>query len=92
VIKCGLNILEVFENLYDISQPFIIHTNSVAMISLFILGALSPGVKRSQGVMLTTYPLLMQRLRKSRSYTFSQPNVPLRSVTGALYLYLCCIG
>jgi hypothetical protein len=32
VIKCGLNILEVFENPYDLSQRLIIHTNFVGMI------------------------------------------------------------
>jgi hypothetical protein len=35
--------------------------------------------------MLTTRPLLVPRLRKSRSYTSSYPNAPLWSVTGPLY-------
>jgi hypothetical protein len=35
--------------------------------------ALSPGVKRDQGVMLTTHPHLVPRLRMSRSYTSSHP-------------------
>jgi hypothetical protein len=39
----------------------------------WVLGALSLGVKRGQGVMLTTHPLLVPRLKKSRSYTSSQP-------------------
>jgi hypothetical protein len=47
-----------------------------------------PGVKRGRSVMLTTHPLLVPRLRKSRSYTSSHPNAPLWSVTGPLYLYL----
>jgi hypothetical protein len=38
--------------------------------------------------MLTTHPLLVPRLRKSRSYTSSDTNVPLWSVTGPLYLHL----
>jgi hypothetical protein len=46
--------------------------------------------KSGRGVMLTTHPLLVQRLRKSRSYTSCHPNAPLRSVTGPLYLLLCC--
>jgi hypothetical protein len=33
-------------------------------------------------VMLTTHPLLVPRLRKSRSYTSSHSNAPLWSVTG----------
>jgi hypothetical protein len=37
--------------------------------------------------MQTTHPLLMPRLIKSRSYTFSHPNAPLRSVTRPLYLF-----
>jgi hypothetical protein len=37
--------------------------------------------------MLTTHPLLVPRLRKSRSYTSSHPNAPLWSVTGPFYLY-----
>jgi hypothetical protein len=36
-------------------------------------GALSPGVKRGPGVMLTTHPLLVPRLRKSMSYTSFHP-------------------
>jgi hypothetical protein len=34
---------------------------------------LSPGVKRSRGVMLTIHPHLVPRLRMSRSYTSSHP-------------------
>jgi hypothetical protein len=34
---------------------------------------LSPGVKRGRGVMLTTHPQLVPRLRMSRSYTSSPP-------------------
>jgi hypothetical protein len=37
--------------------------------------------------MLTTHPLLVPRLRKSRSYTSCHPNAPLWSVTGPLYLF-----
>jgi hypothetical protein len=51
----------------------------------WVPGALSPGVKRGRGVMLTTHPLLVPRFRKSRSYTSSHPNAPLWSVTGPLY-------
>jgi hypothetical protein len=36
-------------------------------------GVLSPGVKRGRGVMLTTNPHLVPRLRMSRSYTSSPP-------------------
>jgi hypothetical protein len=39
----------------------------------WVPGALSLGVKRGRGVMLTTHPLLVLRLRKSRSYTSSPP-------------------
>jgi hypothetical protein len=45
-----------------------------------------PGVKGGRGVMLTTHPLLVPRLRNSRSYTSSHPTAPLWSVTGPLYL------
>jgi hypothetical protein len=51
-------------------------------------GGSFPVVKRSRGLMLTIHPLLVPRLRKSRSYTSSHPNAPLWSVTGPLYLYL----
>jgi hypothetical protein len=37
----------------------------------WVPGALSPGIKRGRGVMLTTHPILVLRLRKSRSYTSS---------------------
>jgi hypothetical protein len=54
----------------------------------WVPGALSPGVKHGRGVMLTTHPLLVPRLRNSRSYTSCHPNAPLWSVTGPLYLFL----
>jgi hypothetical protein len=51
-------------------------------------GALSPGVKRGRGVMLTTHPLLLPRLRKGRSYTSCHPKAPLeRSGTTLPYLF-----
>jgi hypothetical protein len=50
-------------------------------------GALTPGVKRGRGVMLTTHPLLVPRLRKRRSYTSCHPNAPLWSVARPLYLF-----
>jgi hypothetical protein len=53
----------------------------------WVPGALCPGVKRGRGVMLTTLPLLVPRLRNSRSYTSCHPNAPLWSVTGPLYLF-----
>jgi hypothetical protein len=53
----------------------------------WVPGALSPGVKRGRGVMLTTHPLLMPGLRKSRSYTSCHPNAPLWSVTGLLIFF-----
>jgi hypothetical protein len=51
----------------------------------WVPGARSPRVKRGRGVMLTTHPLLMPRLRKSRSYTSSHPKVPLWSVKGPFF-------
>jgi hypothetical protein len=54
----------------------------------WVPGALSLGVKRGRGVMLTTHPLLVLRLRKSRSYTSCHPDAPVCSVTGPLYLLL----
>jgi hypothetical protein len=43
----------------------------------WVPGALSPGVKRGRGVMLTSHPLLVPRLRKGRSYTSCHPDAPL---------------
>jgi hypothetical protein len=40
----------------------------------WVSGALSPGVKRGRGVMLTAHPLLVPRLRKNRSCTSSPPS------------------
>jgi hypothetical protein len=51
-------------------------------------GALSPGVKRGRGVMLTTHPLLVPRLRNSRSYNSSHPKEPSWRAAGPLYLHL----
>jgi hypothetical protein len=53
----------------------------------WVPGALSPAVKRGRGVMLTTHPVLVPRLRKRKSYTSCHPNAPLCSVTGPLYLF-----
>jgi hypothetical protein len=39
----------------------------------WVLGVLSPGVKRGRGVMPTTHPYLVPRLIVSRSYTSSPP-------------------
>jgi hypothetical protein len=39
----------------------------------WLLGVLSPGVKRGRGVTLTTHPYLVLRSRMSRSYTSSPP-------------------
>jgi hypothetical protein len=39
----------------------------------WVPGVLSPGVNRGRGVMLTTHPLLVPWLRKTRSYTSSNP-------------------
>jgi hypothetical protein len=52
----------------------------------WVPGALSPGVKRGRDVKLTIHPLLVPRLRKSRSYTSSHTNAPLWSLTGPLFL------
>jgi hypothetical protein len=40
----------------------------------WVPGVLSPGVKRGQGVTLTTHSHLVSRLRMSRSYTSSTPS------------------
>jgi hypothetical protein len=53
----------------------------------WVPGAISAGVKRGRGVMLTTHPLLVPGLRKSRSCTCCHPDAPLWSVTGPLYLF-----
>jgi hypothetical protein len=51
----------------------------------WVPGVLSPGAKRGRGVMLTTHPHLVPRLRMSRSYTSSPPHVPRWRVAGQLY-------
>jgi hypothetical protein len=53
----------------------------------WVPGALSPGVKRGRGVMLTTHRLPVPRSRKNSSYTSCHPNASLWSVTGPLYLF-----
>jgi hypothetical protein len=39
----------------------------------WVPGVLSPGIKRGRGVMLTTHPHLVPKLRMSRSYTSCHP-------------------
>jgi hypothetical protein len=49
----------------------------------WVLGVLSPGLKRGRGVTLTSHPRLVLRLRMSRIYT-SYPQAPTRRVVGQL--------
>jgi hypothetical protein len=51
-------------------------------------GVLSPGVKRGQGLMLTTHPYLVPRSWMSRSYTSSPP----KRLHGVTYFYSSHIG
>jgi hypothetical protein len=53
----------------------------------WVPGVLSPGVKRSRGVTLTTHPHLVPRLSMSRSYTSSPPSAPPWHVAGQLYFF-----
>jgi hypothetical protein len=71
----------------DFSSNLCVQTGSGAHPASYTMGtgALSPGVKRGRGVMLTTHPLLVPTLIKSRSYTSCHPNAPLWSVEGPLY-------
>jgi hypothetical protein len=59
----------------DFSSSPCIQTGSGANPAFYPMGTggLSPGVKRGQGVMLTTHPHLVLRLSMSRSYTSSPP-------------------
>jgi hypothetical protein len=54
----------------------------------WIHGVLSPGVKRGQGVTLTTHPYLMPRSRMSRSYTSSPPSSSMARSGSAFYIYI----
>jgi hypothetical protein len=56
----------------------------------WVLGVLSPGVKRSRGVMLTTHLHLMPRSWMSRSYTSSPPQAPTWRIAGLLYCGCSC--
>jgi hypothetical protein len=57
----------------------------------WVPGALSLGVKRGRGVMLTSHTLLVPRLRKSRRYTSSSPppQPPPWRVARQLYFLPC---
>jgi hypothetical protein len=59
----------------DLSSNICIQTGSGAHPTSYTMGTGGsfPGVKRGRGVMLTTHPLLVPRLRKSRSYTSCHP-------------------
>jgi hypothetical protein len=52
------------------SRPALGPTQSLVQ---WVPGVLSPGVKRGRGVILTTHPYLVPRLRMTRSYTSSPP-------------------
>jgi hypothetical protein len=51
----------------------------------WVLGVLSPGVKRGRGVTLNAHPHLVPRSRMSRSYTSSPPNASM-TCSGTAYL------
>jgi hypothetical protein len=55
----------------------------------WILGVLSPGVKQSRGVTLTTHPHLVLRSRTSRSCTSFTPQAPSQLVPGTSLLCFC---
>jgi hypothetical protein len=54
----------------------------------WVPGVVSPGVKRGRGVMLTTHPHLVPRLRMIWSCTYSAPQAPPLRVAGQLYFLL----
>jgi hypothetical protein len=56
----------------------------------WVPGVLSPRLKRSRGVTLTTHPHLVPKLRMSRSYTFSPPNASV--ACGGTALAVTCLG
>jgi hypothetical protein len=73
----------------DFSSSFCVQTGSGAHPASCTMGTgiLSPGVKRGRGVMLTTHPHLVPRLRMSRSYTCSPHAPPLRVVRSLYHFF-----
>jgi hypothetical protein len=53
-----------------VSRPALVPTQPHVQ---WVPGVLSPGVKRGRGVVLTSHPHLVPRLRMSRSYACSHP-------------------
>jgi hypothetical protein len=82
----------------DFSSNLCDHTGSEAHSASCTMctGGLFPGAKRSRNVTQTYHPHLVPRLRMSRSYTSSPPQVPPWSVVGllclCLYVVLSCAG
>jgi hypothetical protein len=76
--RAGVRSLTGAENF---SSNLCVQTGSGANPASYTMGTGGsfPGGKRGQGVMLTTHPLLVPRLRKSRCYTSSHPNAPVCS-------------
>jgi hypothetical protein len=74
----------------DVSSSLCVQTSSEAYPASCTMstGGPFPGVKRGQGLMLTTHPHLVFKLRMSRSYASSPPQAPSWRVTGQLYLHL----
>jgi hypothetical protein len=74
----------------DFSSNLCIETNSGAHPASYKIGTGGsfPRGKGGWGVMSTTHPLPVPRLRKSRSYTSSHPKVPLCSIMGLYLFYL----
>jgi hypothetical protein len=59
--------------LVSVSRPALGSTQPPVQWIQWVPEVLSPGIKRGRGVMLTTNPHLVPRLRMSRSYTSSPP-------------------
>jgi hypothetical protein len=55
-------------HLSSVSRPALGPTQPPVQL---VPGVISPGLKRSRGVTITTHPHLLQRSRMSRSYTSS---------------------
>jgi hypothetical protein len=77
--KCGLAEEEQIFPLASVSRPALGPTLPAVQ---WVPAVLSPGLKRGQGMTLTTHTHLVRRSRMSRSYTSSPPKAPLWCVVG----------
>jgi hypothetical protein len=80
------------QRIFPLTSAFRPGLGSTQPLVWWVTGFLSPGVKRGRSVMLTTHPLPMPRLRKSRSCTSSPAKRHLWCSGTSPFVLITCVS